>query len=273
MRPVSALLGDRLAPGRPDRRRADLASVDLGERRLGRRCWSRRASAARSAPGSSRVLSTRRRPGSGAASMPVPTTASVTSSTLSARVGEIWPGTRRRPRTRCRSSARGRPAPTTAISDDRREMQVPALATADEVEGDLAPVERGADLSELGHQASPRRGLARQSSCSGGMPRCSRSRPGPLVALAEELGPRQQRHHRLGEEEHDEDVDERVRPSVNAKPLTTPIAKMNSTSAARNETRVGRQDRASARGPSRSRPTCAGSGRRAPRPAVVRSRR
>ena len=42
-----------------------------------------------------------------------------------------------------------------------------------------------------------------------------------------------------------------VRPSANAKPRTTPIAKMNSTSAARIDTRVGRQDRAS-----RTNPAC-----------------
>ena len=56
------------------------------------------------------------------------------------------------------------------------------------------------------------------------------------MAAAEELGPGQQRHQRLGEEEDHQHVDQRGQAQGEGEPLTDPMASMNRTSADSMET-------------------------------------
>ena len=179
---------------------------------------------------------------------------------------------------------------TMLIDQDQPGDRVPQALPADEVDRYLAAVKPAADLAEPRHHELPggfgtpccasrrsgRRltGLRRDR----GPPRRLGAEPGRIeagqrVAVAEELGPGQQRHHRLGEQEHHDDVDERGQAEGVGEALDLADGEVVQQHRGEERHRVGDQDRAPGALPAAPPPPAAAACPRAPRRAIARSRR
>ena len=153
-----------------------------------------------------------------------------------------------------------------ADQQDQPGDHVEDLPAADEVNRHLAAVQPSAEVAEPGHHASLGlvRGFAadRAGGSAGGWPgrppgpapRSTRPEPlriqaGQLVALAEELGPGQQGDHRLGEQEHHDDVDQRGQAERVREALHVADGEDVQQRRGQERDRVGDQDRPPGAGP------------------------
>ena len=178
-------------------------------------------------------------------------------------------------------SPRNSSEPIEMTSSSGRD-RVPDLAPLDELVGDLTAVEARAERAEAAHQASfaglvagpaPRPRGRRREQGALGRPEALGVEAGQPVALPEELGARQDRHHRLGEHEHDDDVDQRREAEGEREARARCRPRGRRARRPRGTTRSRRPGSCAGRAPSRSRRRRAATCRRGPRRAVVRSRR